>query len=189
MTNVANTDGREESNRVDAAELRARAAALVDEADALVAEVLAPGRWPQARTVQRFVEGDRLERVLARYTRAMRLDPDEPAYPWNLASTLNRLGLNHLALGFMAQAIHTAQRAGEEEWSGADAFLALAEIALDAEETDLALTSIARAQELQGNDPARREHARRLLEEVKRSSNDPSPQVSLAQRLLQRLTA
>jgi len=40
------------------------------------------------------------------YSRAMRLDPDEAAYPWNLASVLNRLGLNDLSLGFMMRAIH-----------------------------------------------------------------------------------
>lgn len=46
-----------------------------------------------------------LERTLALYLQAIRLDPHEPAYPWNLASTLSRLGLNQIAFALIAQAI------------------------------------------------------------------------------------
>ena len=81
-----------------------RAALLVREADEFMADVLRPGRWPQRRTIERFLDGDRLDRVLALYREAMRLDPLEPAYPWNLASALRRLGLNDLALSFVERA-------------------------------------------------------------------------------------
>lgn len=166
----------------------AEAVALVGEADELIAEVLKPGRWPQARTVERFLQGDRLERVLALYGRAMRLDPAEPAYPWNLASTLNRLGLNDLALGFLTRAIHTAEQAGDREWSGADAYLALAEVAIDAGEADIGLTALARAEEL-GESNGEHGEVQRLLREIRKRSDDPRPQVSLAVRLLERLSS
>lgn len=155
---------------------------LVGQADELIGEVLAPGRWPQRRTVDRFLAGDRLERVLSLYGRAMRLDPDEAAYPWNLASTLNRVGLNHLALGFITHAIRVAERVGDTEWSGADAHLALAEIAIDADEPDIALTALARALELNGRIGP---HIRRLLRKVREASGEARPEVSLAGRLEQ----
>jgi tetratricopeptide (TPR) repeat protein len=124
---------------------RCEAGKLVDDADALVHEVLSTGRWPQQKTVDRLLKGDRLERVLSLYERAMRLDPGEPAYPWNLASTLDRLGLSDLALGYMVRAIQVAEETGDDEWAGADAHVALAEIALRTGETDLALTALASA--------------------------------------------
>jgi hypothetical protein len=100
---VRSTDGRgaTDSGRAGRREVEARGEAgrLIDDADALVDEVLSTGRWPQEKTVDRFLKGDCLERVLSLYERAMRLDPGEPAYPWNLASTLDRLGLSNLALG------------------------------------------------------------------------------------------
>lgn len=97
MSRGGSTDERGVKRRAAVRSNPVRAQELVDEANALVAEVLAPGRWPQARTVERFLEGDRLERMLSPYTLAMAVDPDEVSYPWNLASTLNRLGLNDLA--------------------------------------------------------------------------------------------
>lgn len=187
------TNGREGKGRARARKPSERdrrlAAELVESADALVNEVLAPGRWPQARTVDRFLKDDRLERVLSLYARAMRLDPGEPAYPWNLSSTLNRLGLNDLALGFMTRALHVAEEVGDEEWSDADAHLALAEIALDAGETDIALMAIARARQLAPTGADVDAHARRLLAAVRKASKDPRPEVSLAVRLLDRMPA
>jgi tetratricopeptide (TPR) repeat protein len=142
---------------------------------------------PDAETVDRFLSEGKLDRVLALYGQAIRLDSKEPAYPWNLASALNRLGVNDLALGFITRAIHLAEANGETEWSGPDAQLALAEIAIDAGEYDLALTALAHA----GADDAkngRRSEIADLLKEVRTEQRDPHPQTSLAS-LLERLPA
>lgn len=187
MSSASTTDEHEGRGRAGGDKPRAEAARLVDAADELIADVLKPGRWPQARTVERFLKGDRLAQVLSLYERAMRLDPTEAAYAWNLASTLNRLGLNDLALGFISRAIQLAQRAGDVEWSGPDGQIAMAEIAIDAGEPDIALTALARALELDGESD--RAHVERLLREIRKSSDDPRPQVSLAVRLLERLPA
>lgn len=187
MARRGRIDGREGRPRVAVPEDLDRAQALVDEASELIAEVLSPRRWPQARTVDRFLEGDRLERVLSLYARAMAADPDEAAYPWNLASTLNRLGLNDLALGFIARAIHLAERAGDEDWSGSDVYMAMAEIAVDAGEPDVALTALARAQEMETG-AGDEENVVRLLNEIRVVSRDSNPQASLAASL-QRLPA
>jgi len=168
-------------------EAAAEAEWLVNEADELLADALAPGRWPQAKTPARFLAEGKLDRVLALYGRATRLDPREPAYPWNLASALSRLGLNDLALAFMARAIHLATAAGESEWSGADAQLALAEIAIDAGESDLALTALAHARALDDRG-ARKEQIEERLREIRAERRDPQPQASLA-ALLERLPA
>jgi tetratricopeptide (TPR) repeat protein len=176
------TDGRGEEPRAVAARDIEKAQRLVDEANKLIAEVLTTGRWPQTRTVERFLKGDRLERVLSLYSRAMIADPDEVAYPWNLASTLKRLGLNDLALGFISRAVHVAERTGDEEWSGPDVHIAMAEIAVDAGESDVALTALARAQE--SSDGDRIDHdVVRLLDEIRESSQDPNPPASLAASL------
>jgi hypothetical protein len=183
MSKRANT-----SKHADGApEVVAEAARLVGEADQLLAMVLPPGCWPDATTVDRFLREEKLDRVLSLYGRAMRLDPSEPAYPWNLASAMSRLGLNDLALGFMARAIHLAAASGDSEWSGADAHLALAEVAVGAHEPDLALMALAHAQELddQGN---RRIRIADLLEEIRKEGSDPQPHASLA-ALLEQLPA
>lgn len=183
MNREANTHEPEDIDPAAAAE----AESLVGAADELLAEALAPGSWPQAEIAERFLTEGKLDRVLALYGRAMRLDPSEPAYPWNLASSINRLGLNDLALGFMARAIHLAAAAGESEWSGPDAQLALAEVAVDAGEADLALTALAhaRAQDERGS---RERQIRELLEEIRTDRHDPQPQASLA-TLLEQLPA
>lgn len=183
MSKRANT-----SKRADGAPgAVADAARLAGEADALVAAALPPGHWPDEQTVDRFLAGDKLDRVLSLYRRAMRLDPSEPAYPWNLASAMSRLGLNDLALGFMARAIHLAAAGGESEWSGADAYLALAEIAIDAHEPDLALIALAHVHEL--DDRSSREgRIAELLQEIRKERSDPQPQASLA-ALLEQLPA
>jgi hypothetical protein len=46
----------------------------------------------------------------------MRLDAAEPAYPWNLGSAMNRLGVNNLALEFLTRAIHLGEQRGESGW-------------------------------------------------------------------------
>lgn len=185
MSSASTTDGRKDARPAGGRRTAAEAADLVGRADELIAEVLKPGRWPQDKTVARFLEGDRLEKVLSLYGRAMRLDPNEPAYPWNLASMLNRLGLNDLALGFIARAVQIAHQTGDEEWSGPDAHIAMAEIAVDAGEPDIALIALARAFESDGEADS---HVQRLLRELRKSSRDPAPQLSLA-RLLDRLPA
>lgn len=183
MSNAANTRGREGADL----EAVAKAEALVGEADELLADALASGEWPDAETVDRFLSEGKLDRVLALYGQAIRLDSKEPAYPWNLASALNRLGVNDLALGFIARAIHLAEANGETEWSGPDAHLALAEIAIDAGEYDLALTALAHA----GADDAmngREAQIGELLKEVGSGQDDPRPQASLVS-LLEQLPA
>jgi hypothetical protein len=163
------------------------AARLVGAADELLGGVLPPGSWPEEAAVERFLGGDKLDRVLSLYARAMRLDSGEPAYPWNLASAMSRLGLNDLALGFMARAIHLAAAAGDGEWSGPDAHLALAEVAIGAREPDLALTALAHAQELD-DQGAREAQIVNLLQDIREERSDPQPQASLA-ALLERLPA
>jgi tetratricopeptide (TPR) repeat protein len=167
---------------------RQRAAGFVDQADGLIAEVLRPGRWPQARTVARFMEGDRLERVLALYARAMRLEPNEPAYPWNLASTLRRLGLYELALGYLDRAIRIGRESGDDEWSGAGSYLALAETAEVAGHDDIALTALARAKALSHGDAGAERHIRRVLAAISERANGTDPVRALTQEL-SRLTA
>lgn len=187
MSSASTTNKPEGDGRAAETDRQNEAERLVGEADALIAEVLSPGRWPQKRTVESFLRNDRLDRVLALYGRAMRLDPEEAAYPWNLASTLNRLGINDLALGLVSRAIRVAALAGEDDWSGADAHVAMAEIAIDAGEPEIALTALTRSVELNGAED--RSSVERVLAEIRRTSGQENPQVSLAIRLLDRLPA
>ena len=183
MNNEANTPEPEGAGP----EAVAKAERLVGEADELLATVLGPGEWPATEAAERFLSEGKLDKVLGLYGRAIRLDPAEPSYPWNLASALNRLGLNDLALGFIARAIHLARQSGESEWSGPGAQLALAEVAIDAGEYDLALTALAHARA----DDQRNGHAAQiedLLKEVRNERDDPRPQTSLAS-LLEQLPA
>jgi len=183
MSNAANTQEPEGAGPAAAAE----AQRLVGEADELLAAALPPGQWPSSEASERFLAEGNLDQVLALYGRAMRLDSEEPAYPWNLASAVNRLGLNDLAFGFMARAIHLADAGGEGEWSGPDAYLALAEVALDADEIDSTLTALAHARALdEGN--GREAEIRDLLQQIRDRQHDPQPQASLA-NLLEQLPA
>lgn len=167
---MASTTAPKERNRERVAEpsraARQKAAGLIDDADRLVAEALSPGRWPQAKTVGRFLEDGKLERLLSLYSQAMWLDGTEPAYPWNLSSTLRRLGQYELASAFLTRAIHTASQADDDDFSGADSYLALAEIAVDSSESDAAMLAIARALELGGGRDDIKQSARRLLTEL-----------------------
>lgn len=124
------------------------AALLVDQAEAILDGYLRPGRWPAARTARRFLEGGDLERVLSLYARAMEDDPREPAYPWNLASSLDRLRLPDLALIFIRRAIRVAEETGDREWAGADVHLACADIARHASDPEMADLALQRAREI-----------------------------------------
>lgn len=183
MSNEANTPEPVDADR----EAAAKAEALVGEADELLADALGTGQWPETEVAERFLSQGSLDRVLALYGQAMRLDASEPAYPWNLASAMNRLGLNDLALGFLTRAIHLAEQRGEHEWSGPDAQLALAEVAIDAGEYDLALTALAHAR-ADDDRNGREAQIGELLKEVRSERRDPQPQVSLAS-LLEQLPA
>ncbi len=141
---------------------------LVNEADELLGEYLDAGRWPQAKTVERFLGNGGLERLLSFYGQAMALDPDEPAYPWNLSSALRRLGQLELAAAYLKRAIRVGEEQGESDYSGADAYLALAEIALDMGDADEALVAIARAREPARARPDTDAYAERLLRELRR---------------------
>lgn len=124
------------------------AARLVDRAEAIFELYLKPGRWPASRAAQRFLKSGDLERVLSLYTRAMEEAPGEPAYPWNLASSLDRLRLPDLALIYIRRAIRVAAENGEDEWAGADAHLAWADIAIRAGEPETAEVAIDQARKL-----------------------------------------
>ena len=65
--------------------------------------------------------------------------------------------------------------------------MAMAEIAVDAGEPDVALTALARAQEME-TDAGVDEDVARLLDEIRQVSRDSNPQASLAASL-QRLPA
>ena len=152
MTNEANTPEPAAAGR----EAATRAEELVGEADALLTGALPPGHLPTAADAEGFLSEGKVDRVLALYGQAMRFDPGEPAYPWNLGAALNRLGLNDLAL---------------------------AEVALDAGEHDLALTALAHAR---AEDPAAGRAGQ--IAELRSARRDPRPQASLV-ALLEQLPA
>lgn len=156
---------RERPTEPTAADRRA-AADLVGEADQLVAEFLEAGRWPQAKTVTRFLSEGRLERLLALYGQAMAMDRSEAAYPWNLSSVMRRVGQRELAQAFLTRAIHTGKEQDDPEYCGADAYLALAEIAMDMGDSDHVLVAIARAREPTRARPDTESYAERLLDEL-----------------------
>jgi tetratricopeptide (TPR) repeat protein len=132
------------------------AAQLVDQAEEILSRYLRAGRWPAARTARRFRESGDLQLVLSLYSRAMADDPSEPAYPWNLASSLDRLGLPDLALVFIRRAIRVAEEGDDRAWSGADAHLGWADIALRAGEPEIAEQAIKRAREVEPEIPVER---------------------------------
>lgn len=100
---------------------------LVDEAEEILGRYLKPGQWPTAKSIDTFRQHGDLEPVLALYEQAMDRDPTEAAYPWNLASSLDRLGVSDLAIAYMRRAIRVANETGEADWANADAYLALAD--------------------------------------------------------------
>lgn len=149
-SNASSTTRRVVSSRAsaDSAAKVERASQLVDEAEAILAGYLVAGRWPSARVARKFRESGDLQAVLSLYTRAMEDDPDEPAYPWNLASSLDRLHLPDLALVYIRRAIRIGEQSGDREWSGVGAHLACADIALRAGEPEVAERAIEKAREI-----------------------------------------
>lgn len=134
---------------------------LVEQAEAILARYLKPGQWPRAKAIGAFRRNRDLEPVLSLYAQAMESDPGEPSYPWNLASALDRLGLSDLAVIYMRRAIRVAEEAGDGEWSGADAHLALADVAIRAGDDEIAALALDDARHLDPDAPVGR-YQRRL---------------------------
>jgi tetratricopeptide (TPR) repeat protein len=124
------------------------AAKLAEQAEGILSRYLRPASWASARVARQFRESGDLEIVLSLYAQAMADDPREPAYPWNLASSLDRLQLSDLALIFLRRAIRIAEETGDDDWAGADVHLAWADIAIRAGEPELAEIAIKRAREI-----------------------------------------
>lgn len=183
-TSTAKPKDREPGDGAEVTSRAEQALRFVEEADLLVSEVLPGSRWPQRRTIERFLATDRLERVLALYSRAMRLDPDEPAYPWNLAGVLSRLGLNDLALSHVERAIAVAARTGDQEWAGAGAYLAWAETALLAGQEEVALVALAGAAKLAAPGSAAESAVKRMVRDLATGKGDAQPGAALASDLL-----
>jgi hypothetical protein len=144
---VASTPKPAETDPASAAE-RTRAADAVEEADRILWQYTKPGRLPSRADARRFVDDGHLERVLALYVRAMRDDPGEPSYPWNLASSLDRLYLSDLALPFIGRAVRTAHAERDEDFGGAAAHVAWAEVAMNADQPELASLLLDKAREM-----------------------------------------
>jgi hypothetical protein len=126
------------------------------EADRILGEFVRPGRMPTQAGVRRFVDDGHLERVLALYGQAMREEPDEPSYPWNLASSLDRLGLPDFALPFIGRAVRAAQVQGDDDFGGAAAHVAWAEVAMNADQPELAATLLTQARAIDPELPVER---------------------------------
>ncbi len=137
---------------------------LADQAEEIFARYLDPGSWPTAQVAQVFRGSGDLERVLSLYSQAMANDPREPAYPWNLASSLDRLQLSDLALIFLRRAIRVAEDTGDSDWAGADAHLALADVAMRAGEPEMAEIAIEKARKIDPSAPVER-YVRQLRHE------------------------
>ncbi len=157
---------------------------LVDQAERIIADHLDSAEWPTPEIVERFMSDGHLARTIGLYLRAVHLDPLEPAYPWNLASTLSRLGLNAFALGLIGRAIQIGTVTRQNEWTGAAEHLALAEAALDAGLEDMAMVALAYATEIDPGEGVRAQ-ARRLLDEVRARGCQERPELALADRLSQ----
>lgn len=132
------------------------AAKVAERAEEILGQYLSPASWASERVARRFRESGDLEAVLRLYTQAMAEDPHEPAYPWNLASSLDRLQLSDLALVFLRRAIRVAEETGDAEWSGADAHLAWADVAMRAGEPEMAEIAIDKARQIDPGAPVER---------------------------------
>jgi tetratricopeptide (TPR) repeat protein len=135
---------------------------LIEEADSLLSRVLRPGTHPRVSTIAQFEETGDLARVLSLYRQAMRRVPDEPSYPWNLATSLARLREYSLALAFVEEALRVAREVGDDEWADTYSHLAWADIAMRARQPEIALVALARALRLAEDKPARRDVLRML---------------------------
>ena len=145
---MSSTRKHAETGLGKATEHNARGLAVA-EANRILWGYTKPGQVPSRATARRFVDEGHLARVLSIYIRAMRDEPDEPSYPWNLASSLDRLYLSDLALPFIGRAVRMAQRQGDEDWGGASAHVAWAEVAINAEEPELASVLLDKARALE----------------------------------------
>ena len=83
----------------------------------------------------------------------------------------------------MARAIQAAEETGDDKRAGADAHLALAEIALRAGEPDPAVTALASALVSAPEDHSVQEAASSLLEGISEATGTPRPHLALAARL------
>jgi tetratricopeptide (TPR) repeat protein len=142
----------------------------VEEADRILGDFMKPGRMPTRAVATRFVADGHLERVLGLYGQAMRKDPEEASYPWNLASSLDRLGLSDLALPFIGRAVRLAGARGDTEFGGADAYVAWAEVAMNADQPELALVLLQKARAIDPDISVER-YERKL----RRASSMPAP--------------
>jgi hypothetical protein len=127
-----------------------------EEADRILGRFLRPGQSPTHVAAGRFISGGQLERVLALYSEAMRQQPLEASYPWKLASSLDRLGLPDLALPFIGRAVRMAEAQGDDGFGGADAHVAWAEIAINADQPELAGVLLKKARSLDPDFPIER---------------------------------
>jgi hypothetical protein len=141
-------------------------ASPADEAERILGEFIRAGKLPGKAVADRFVAEGHLERVLACYAQAMREEPREFAYPWNLASSLDRLGLPDLALPFIARAVREAQAQGDEEFGGANARIAWADIAINADQPELAAVLLNQARALAPDVPVERYERKLRLKDV-----------------------
>jgi len=182
-SNASSTTRREASSPadVDSSAAVERASKLVDQAETVLGRYLAAGRWPSATVARKFRESDDLQTVLTLYTRAMEDDPHEPAYPWNLASSLDRLRLPDLALVYMRRAIRVAQELGDLDWASAGAHLACADIALRAGEPEAAEWAIERAREVDPGAPVER-YLRLLRKPLKPKEEDETKHADAARK-------
>jgi tetratricopeptide (TPR) repeat protein len=156
--NAANTRKRAAGGRASVGNHSAieGAAKLAERAEEILGRYLAPASWPTARVARKFRESGDLEAVLSLYAQAMADDPREPAYPWNLASSLDRLQLSDLALIFLRRAIRVAEETDDHNWAGADAHLAWADVAIRAGEPEMAELAIEKAREADPRAPVER---------------------------------
>jgi hypothetical protein len=75
----------------------------------------------------------------------MRDEPDEASYPWNLASSLDRLYLSDLALPFIGRAVRMAHADADEDFGGAAAHVAWVEVAMNADQPEFASVLLEKA--------------------------------------------
>jgi hypothetical protein len=132
------------------------AARSAAEADELIAAVSDASGAARTAAVDRFLHGGILERVLSLYSQAMWDEPLEPAYPWNLAVSLDRLGLSELALPFMGRAVRAADAEGDHEFGGVHGYIAWAEVAINANQPEFAAALLNQARALDPDVPVER---------------------------------
>lgn len=144
---------------------RRNAQRLVNQARDLADWLLPPDRWePKKRDLREFLRHGGFEEFLHLYMTAIALDPEEPSYPWNLASALRRLGRPELALAFVGHAIAIGERQQDPDRSGPDEYLVWAETAAHARQQDVAFLALATALEKAPDDEEVIQAAARCLE-------------------------